>query len=66
VFLPVYSPGFNSVEFMWVYVKSVLRKLKARTEDVLIDVAVQALDCVTLELIASWFKHCNYTSHIVN
>jgi hypothetical protein len=45
--LPVYSADFNSIEFMWVYVKSVLRKLKARVEEDLIDTAVQALDCVT-------------------
>jgi len=41
--------------------KSILRKLKARTEDVLVNAAVQALDCVTPELIASWFKHCNHS-----
>ncbi|MDR2699749.1 MAG: hypothetical protein LBC12_02905 [Nitrososphaerota archaeon] len=46
--------------------KCILRKLRARTEVALMDAAVQALDCVTPELIASWFKHCNYTSHIVN
>jgi hypothetical protein len=46
---------------MWAYVKGVLRKLKARSEEVLIDAAVVALDCVTPELVAAWFKHCNYT-----
>jgi len=61
LFLSVYSPVFNPVEFMWVYVKSVLRKLKARAEEALLDAAVQAFDCVTSELIVSWFKHCNYT-----
>jgi len=61
VFLPVYSPDFNPVELMWAYMKCILRKLKARTEDALIDAAVQALDCVTPELIVSWFKHCNYS-----
>jgi transposase len=64
LFLPVYSPDFNPIEFMWAYVRGVLRKLKARTEEVLLDAAVQALDCVTPELIAGWFKHCNYTLSI--
>jgi transposase len=64
LFLPVYSPDFNPMELMWAYVKSVLRKLKARTEEALIDTAVQALDYVTPELIASWFKHCNHTTSI--
>jgi len=60
LFLPVYSPDFNPVEFMWAYVKGVLRKLKARTAEALVDAAVEALDCVTPELVAAWFKHCNY------
>jgi transposase len=60
VFLPVYSPDFNPVELMWAYVRGILRKLKARTEEALVDAVVEALDCVTPELVASWFKHCNY------
>jgi hypothetical protein len=44
--------------------KGILRKLKARTEEMLPDTAVQAPDCVTPELIVSWFKHCNYTTPI--
>jgi transposase len=60
VFLPVYSPDFNPVELMWAYMRGILRKLKARTEEALVDAAVEALDCVTPELVASWFKHCNY------
>jgi transposase len=64
LFLPVYSPDFNPVELMWAYVKSILCKLKARTEEALLDAAVVALDCVTPELVAAWFKHCNYTLSI--
>jgi len=45
---------------LWAYVKGVLRKLKARMKEVFIDAAVLALDCVTPELVAAWFKHCNY------
>jgi hypothetical protein len=44
--------------------KGILRKLKARTEEALLDAAVLALDCVTPELIVGWFKHCNYTQFI--
>jgi hypothetical protein len=46
---------------MWAYMKGILRKLKARTKEALVDAAVEALDCVSPELVASWFKHCNYT-----
>jgi hypothetical protein len=52
------------VEFMWAYVKGILRKLRVRTEEAFLDAAVLALDCITPELIASWFKHCNYTRFI--
>jgi len=60
LFLPVYSPDFDPVEFMWVYVKGVLRKLKARTEEALLDAVAVVLDCVSPELVAAWFKHYNY------
>jgi transposase len=35
VFLPVYSPDLNPIEFAWSKVKAYLRKVKARTVDVL-------------------------------
>lgn len=60
LFLPPYSPDFNPIELMWAYMKNILRKLKTRTIDTLHEATIQALDCITPELIASWFKHCNY------
>ncbi|MDR2204258.1 MAG: hypothetical protein LBE76_08225 [Nitrososphaerota archaeon] len=44
--------------------KGILRKLKARAEEALLDAAVLALDCITPEIIAGWFQHCNYTQSI--
>jgi hypothetical protein len=38
---------------MWAYMKGILRKLKARTEEALVDAAVEALDCVSPELAAA-------------
>jgi transposase len=64
LFLPVFSADFSPVELLWAYVKSVLRKLKARTEETLLDAAISALDCVTPELVAAWFKHCNYVLNV--
>jgi len=46
---------------MWAYMKGVLRKLKARSEEALMEATSAALDCVSPELVAAWFKHCNYT-----
>ncbi|MCL2292865.1 MAG: hypothetical protein FWC30_07405 [Candidatus Bathyarchaeota archaeon] len=36
-------------------------KFKARSEEALMEAASTALDCVSPELVAAWFKHCNYT-----
>ncbi|MDR2203871.1 MAG: hypothetical protein LBE76_06205 [Nitrososphaerota archaeon] len=44
--------------------KGVLRKFQARSEEVLLDAVVKALDCVTPTLAAVWFKYCNYTFNI--
>jgi hypothetical protein len=49
---------------MWAYVKGILRKLKARTKEALLNATIEALDSVTPKLVASWFKHCNYTTLI--
>lgn len=60
LFLPPYSPDFNPIELLWALIKSILRKLKARTHDKLEDAIKIALDSVTVEFIANWFKHCGY------
>jgi transposase len=64
VFLPEYSPDLNPIELMWSKVKSVLRKLKPRTFDDLIDGVKQALDSVTCNDIIGWFKHHGYILNV--
>jgi transposase len=61
-FLPVYSPDFNPVELLWSKVKSVLRKLKARTYEELQKALKSALAAITLGDIKNWFKHDGYAS----
>jgi len=60
VFLPEYSPDLNPIELMWSKVKSILRKIKPRTFDELMEALKQALDSVSLIDIAGWFKHHGY------
>ena len=60
VFLPEYSPDFNPIELIWSKMKSILRKLKPRTFDDLIDALGKALDSVTYDDIIGWFKHHGY------
>jgi transposase len=59
-YLPPYSPDFNPIEFMWSQVKSVLRKLAARTFDDLCEAMGKALDAVTPGHCADYFNECGY------
>ena len=60
LFLPPYSPDLNPIELLWAFMKSILRKLKARTHDKLEDAINIALDSVEIEFISNWFTHCGY------
>jgi transposase len=58
--LPPYSPDFNPIEQMWSKVKSILRSLKARTAEALLDAIGVALRAVTAADAQGWFAHCGY------
>jgi transposase len=60
IFLPEYSPDLNPIELMWSKVKSILRKLKPRTFDALMDALKDAFDSVTYSDILGWFTHHGY------
>ncbi|MDR0797355.1 MAG: IS630 family transposase [Nitrososphaerota archaeon] len=59
-FLPAYSPDLNPIELLWSKVKSVLRKLKARTHEELQKALKTAFDTITPIDIKNWFKHNGY------
>jgi transposase len=59
-FLPPYSPDLNPIEKMWSKVKSILRTLKARTEESLINAIAKALEAVTANDAKGWFESCGY------
>ena len=61
-YLPVYSPDLNPIEKMWSKMKSILRRIKARTTEEL-DAAIKtALDAVTPQDAEGWFLSCGYKS----
>ena len=60
LFLPEYSPDLNPIELMWSKVKAILRKLKARTAETLLNAMNEALEAVTYEDIVGWFEHHGY------
>jgi len=59
-YLPPYSPDLNPIEKMWSKVKEILRAIKARTAEALIDAIAQALQAVTASDAEAWFEHCGY------
>jgi transposase len=61
-FLPPYSPDLNPIEKMWSKIKSILRTLKARTEEALIHAIAKALNAVTASDVKGWFESCGYTN----
>ena len=61
-YLPPYSPDMNPVELMWSKIKAILREMKGRTEDELMQAISKALEEVSQEDIAAWFRHCGYSS----
>ncbi len=61
IYLPPYWSDFNPIELAWSKVKTILRRLKARTFADLIEALQQALRAITPQDIRGWFAHCAYT-----
>ncbi len=60
VFLPPYSPDLNPIERCWSKVKAILRKLKARTFDELIEALNTVFASIAPADCRAWFAHCGY------
>jgi transposase len=60
VYLPPYSPDFNPIEMMWSKIKAYLRKVKARTKELLENAIAEALERITTSDILGWFTECGY------
>lgn len=61
-YLPPYSPDMNPVELMWAKIKTILKEMRGRMEDELMQAIKEALEEVSQEDIAAWFRHCGYSS----
>ena len=62
--IPRYSPDYNPIEYLWAFMKSVLRKLRARTREKLDEAIGFALNIIPLEYVEHWFEHCGYIANI--
>jgi len=59
-FLPPYSPDFNPIEQCWSKIKTVLRRLKARTFDELVEALSVAFESISPKDARAWFAYCGY------
>lgn len=62
-FLPPYSPDFNPIERCWNKIKTILRSLKARTAEALLEAIKTALASITDRDARAWFEFCGYCVH---
>jgi len=60
-FLPPYSPDLNPIEKIWSKVKQLLRGIKARGMEDLLDAIGKALSCVTETYAINWFASFGYS-----
>jgi transposase len=62
LFLPSYSPDFNPIELAFSKIKAYLRRVGVRTQETLETAIGDALDLVTPEDAAGYFRHCGFTN----
>jgi transposase len=59
-YLPSYSPDFSPIEPGWAKMKAYLRRVAARTVEALQQALAPALDTITAQDAAAFFRHCGY------
>jgi transposase len=59
-YLPAYSPDLSPIEPAWAKVKSSLRRVAARTVEALEQALAPALDSITAQDAAGFFRHGGY------
>ena len=58
--MPSYSPDLNPIEEAFSKIKTVVRKVGARTRQALVEAIERALRAVTPEDATGWFAHAGY------
>jgi len=59
-FLPPYSPDLNPIENLFAKIKQVVRKIKPRNFEDLIDAIAEAINSITQRNIQNAFEHAGY------
>lgn len=64
LYLPPYSPELNPIEQTWSKLKSILRKIGARTLKTLAGALPLCRDKIRLSDIRGWFSHSGYQAQL--
>jgi transposase len=67
LYLPAYSPDYNPIEEAFAKIKTLLRKVTARSKEALVEAIAAALSAVTDADARSFFKRAGYhsTGHLL-
>ena len=65
LFLPSYSPDFSPIEEAFSKLKACLRRIGARSREVLQEAIATALTSITPQDALGWFTHCGYPSPVL-
>ena len=60
LFLPSYSPDFAPIEQAFSKIKSILRRIGARTTEALWEAVRVAVEAITPTAAIAWFAHADY------
>ena len=61
VFLPPYSPELNPIEMAWSKLKTLLRKWRPRSPQVLEEALLDAMDICSKHDFHAWIRHAGYS-----
>jgi transposase len=64
VYLPSYSPDFNPIEEAFSKIKSLIRKVEARSPEALLDAMGTAISAISDQDVRGFFEHCGYRAAV--
>ena len=60
MYLPSYSPEYNPIEEAFGKMKGLIRKVEARSREVLLESIGAAISAISAQEARSFFEHCGY------
>jgi transposase len=64
MYLPPYSPDFNSIEEAFSKLKGLTRKVEARSREALLEAMGRAISALSAEDARGFFEHCGYRAMV--